>query len=146
MPGYVTQLLGGLNLVANDHKWRMLAVGQLIRNRPREEVMFVNGADSGDLLAYSVQRSDVWPTRMLVRGTSTADLRANVGSVQATLASAVAYQTTLAGSPVDYVEQHGDDGTTQVWELINFQNYSEDWVEFGFKRVYINVDLVLSQQ
>jgi hypothetical protein len=146
MPGYVTQTFGNLDLVANDAKWRMLAIGQLIRERPRSDVVFENGSGSGDLLAYSHEHSPRFPTRFRVGGTSTADLRANVASIYNTLASAVAYQTTLAGSPVDYVEQHGDDGTTQVWEIVRYENYSEDWGLFGKRLVFINVDLVLTQQ
>lgn len=143
---YVTETFGALDLAGNPRKWKILAIGQLLRNTPREEVGFVNGADSGDLLAYSVQRSDVWPTRFLVGGTSTADLRTNLASLKATLASAVAYQTTLAGAPVDYSWQFGDMGTTEVWEIVNFRNYQEDWRELGFHRIYVDFDLVVTQQ
>ena len=142
---YTRQMFGSLDCVVNDRKWRILGASRLIRERPREDVQHVNGADSGDLLAYSVQRSDVWPFEILIRGTSQADLNANVGSVQATLAAAVAYQTTLSGSPVDYEYVFGDSGTI-TFEIVNFRNYREDWTEMGFNRVRAMFDLVLTQQ
>lgn len=142
---YVTHTLGALDFVSQDAKFRVLGVSQLIRNRPRDQISFQNGADSGDLLAYSAQRSDSWPFALLIRGTSSADLHANVGSVQATLASAVAYQTTLSGSPVDYVYAFGDSGTI-TYEVVRFDNYREDWTEMGFNRVRAMFDLVLTQQ
>lgn len=143
--GYTRHQIGNLDTVTHDRKWRVLGVSQLIRNRPREDIQHVNGADAGDLLAYSVQRSDVWPFEVLIRGTSTADLHANVGSMQATLASAVAYQTTLSGSPVDYEYVFNDSGTI-TFEIVNFRNYREDWTEMGFHRVRAYFDLVLTQQ
>lgn len=142
---YVTHTLGNLNLT-QDAKYRPLMVGMGNYGFPREQDSFVNATDSGDLIAYDVQRSPVWPFAFLVRGTSTTDLRANVTALRNTLGSAVLYQTTQSGSPVDYVWRFGDMGTTEVWEVVSFRNYREDWTELGFNRVKVSVDLVLTQQ
>jgi hypothetical protein len=142
---YITHTLGALNLTQIS-KWKPLMVGMGNYGFPREQDSFVNATDGGDLVAYDVERSPVWPFAFLVGGTSTTDLRANIAALRNTLGSAVLYQTTQSGAPVDYVWRFGDMGTTEVWEVVNFKNYREDWRELGFNRVTVNVDLVLTQQ
>lgn len=145
MPGYVSHTLGALNLMTIN-KWKPLLVGMAGRDFPREQDSFVNGTDGGDIVAYDVERSPSWPFVFLVRGTSTTDMNTNLAALRNTLGSAVAYQMSGSGTPIDYVWRFGDMAAVETWEVTNFRNYREDWRELGFNRVTVNVDLVLAQQ